>query len=417
MAYNFFRYRPHLGRRVFIWRAFVPLVLLFGIGFNSGNAQPLSWQSGRNDLFINHQDVERHYIVHVPETYDSTQITPVVFMFHGTTGDGERFWKISGWKELSEKEGFIAVFPSSWRYFITDVGHVQTKWNSTYLHEIVRDPNELKNDVDFVNQIIDLLVATFNIDESRIYASGFSNGGAFVHSRIAPELNHRVAAIGGHGGLFRNHFDISDPVPSIISMLGEKESGLIEEHPEHQLPFSVKGILEDPLLGVFIDSSLYSLQLSKTFTVDSFDHAILFHFEKPIDQNNNNEWHFAFVKELEHVYPNKANNVWGFEAAPFYWEFFKKQALVNSTNPTNQRLLQYSCPIIIKNKIIDLSCLQEYYTVDDLYVRIIDLTGRIWQNQRLNSNEVSFNLPNGIYLLHVFQNQQIIINHKFWCAQ
>ncbi|MFN8332099.1 MAG: hypothetical protein U0T81_12935 [Saprospiraceae bacterium] len=76
--------------------------------------------------------VKREYIVHVPPNYDSTKKVPVVFMLHGTSGDGELMYATSGWVEMSNKEGFIAVFPSSLKYRIIDNGEYKTitKWNT-----------------------------------------------------------------------------------------------------------------------------------------------------------------------------------------------------------------------------------------------------------------------------------------------
>ena len=41
---------------------------------------------------------------------------PLVFMFHGTSGDGERFLRISGWREQADATGLVAVFPTGLRY-------------------------------------------------------------------------------------------------------------------------------------------------------------------------------------------------------------------------------------------------------------------------------------------------------------
>lgn len=115
------------------------IVSIFCLSVCSLSAQILEWQQGRNDYFISFEEVNRHFIVHVPQTYNEMDSVPIVFVFHGTTGDGERFWKISKWKELGEEEGFISVFPSSWHYLVTRVGHMQTKWNTYELFQQVAD--------------------------------------------------------------------------------------------------------------------------------------------------------------------------------------------------------------------------------------------------------------------------------------
>ena len=79
-------------------------------------AQTLEWDYGRNDYEIPFEEVDRHFIIHVPESYTGDEQIPIVFMFHGTSAQGHKFWLDSKWKELAEVENFIAVFPSSWKY-------------------------------------------------------------------------------------------------------------------------------------------------------------------------------------------------------------------------------------------------------------------------------------------------------------
>lgn len=57
-------------------------------------------------------------------------------MLHGTSGDGLKFYNISGWKELVEEENFITVFPSalSWCLCMMEIEKHLTRWvNGTVL--------------------------------------------------------------------------------------------------------------------------------------------------------------------------------------------------------------------------------------------------------------------------------------------
>ena len=42
--------------------------------------------------------------------------SPVVFMFHGRSGTGHQFLRISGWREQADAVGLVAVFPTGVRY-------------------------------------------------------------------------------------------------------------------------------------------------------------------------------------------------------------------------------------------------------------------------------------------------------------
>src|SRR4029450_9242200 len=47
----------------------------------------------------------------------------------GSTGTGEQFLRISGWREQADAPGLVAVFPTGLRYRVLDSGRLSTKWN------------------------------------------------------------------------------------------------------------------------------------------------------------------------------------------------------------------------------------------------------------------------------------------------
>ena len=55
---------------------------------------PIVYGKSRKTTTVN-GDV-REYYVHVPLKYDGRTAVPLLFMFHGTSGDGEKFYNISG---------------------------------------------------------------------------------------------------------------------------------------------------------------------------------------------------------------------------------------------------------------------------------------------------------------------------------
>lgn len=203
--------------------------------------------------------IQRRYIVHVPRRALETRNPAAVFMFHGTSGDGEEFYDISGWKEKAEAEGFIAVFPSSLTYCLKedenrdgdfdDAGEtkVTTKWAAGALgapevmplcspEEIAALPPEqqklvdhgIADDVAFVDTMIDDLIRNHRVDPRRIYASGFSNGGGFV-SRLVQERSDRFAAIhAAAGGPFLPPFLAARPDIRVIFTVGSRDANYTE---------------------------------------------------------------------------------------------------------------------------------------------------------------------------------------------
>jgi polyhydroxybutyrate depolymerase len=124
---------------------------------------------------------KREYLLYVPSSYDSTRATPLVISMHGGAMWGAAQQQTSQWNEVAERHGFIVVYPSGTGF--------PKVWNAS------QPGAGLTADVRFISELIDTLQATYNLDPSRIYADGLSNGGgmAFV---LSCTLSDRIAAVG-----------------------------------------------------------------------------------------------------------------------------------------------------------------------------------------------------------------------------
>ncbi len=90
----------------------------------------LAYEVGVNCRVVDVDGHPRRFVVYVPATRPVTgPRAPVVFMFHGSSGTGEQFLKISGWREQADATGLVAVFPTGLRYRVLDSGRLSTKWN------------------------------------------------------------------------------------------------------------------------------------------------------------------------------------------------------------------------------------------------------------------------------------------------
>jgi len=124
---------------------------------------------------------EREYLLHVPKSYDPTKPVPLVISLHGGAGWPAMQKETSRWNTLSESQGFIVVYPSGMS------GRGPRAWRM--------NPTGRAIDVRFISELIDTLRADYNIDSTRVYADGLSNGGgmAFV---LSCTLSDRIAAVG-----------------------------------------------------------------------------------------------------------------------------------------------------------------------------------------------------------------------------
>lgn len=117
----------------------------------------------------------REYTVHVPPGYDANRPTPLVISIHGAALWPAGQQALSQWDRVADREGFITVYPSG------RTGSGPRHFDAA--------------DVGFIADLIDTVQRTHNIDQTRIYANGLSNGGglSFLLSCTLPD---RIAAVG-----------------------------------------------------------------------------------------------------------------------------------------------------------------------------------------------------------------------------
>ena len=139
--------------------------------------------SGDYSLSLQHDNLDRTYLLHVPSGYKPSERYPLVLVFHGGEGTGEKVSKQTDFNIYADQERFFVVYPDG----------IKNSWNDG---RNTTDAAKLGiDDIDFVRELVLHLQTTFNIDEKRIYATGVSNGGIFSQ-RIGCEMSDIFAAIG-----------------------------------------------------------------------------------------------------------------------------------------------------------------------------------------------------------------------------
>jgi polyhydroxybutyrate depolymerase len=134
-----------------------------------------------NGSFVS-SGIERTYLLHVPKTYDASKLTPLVISLHGAGLWGVAQKDMSRWNEVSDAEGFIVAYPSGVGGRGLRVWHVEAD-------------NPRGRDNVFISELIDTLRAKYNIDTTRVYANGLSNGGGMAFG-LSCALSGRLAAVG-----------------------------------------------------------------------------------------------------------------------------------------------------------------------------------------------------------------------------
>jgi polyhydroxybutyrate depolymerase len=160
---------------------------------------PLSKESFQFD------GLTRTYFIHVPPSYDGSTPVPLVIVLHGYTGTAEGTAAMTAFTPKSDREGFIVVYPEG----------LNQRWNVGF--------GGLKfdtDDVGFINELINRLEQKYEINLSRIYVTGFSNG-AMMSYLLGAELSDKIAAIA-----------------PVAGSIGSVTNNVLEQIPEPSYPVS-----------------------------------------------------------------------------------------------------------------------------------------------------------------------------------
>jgi polyhydroxybutyrate depolymerase len=154
---------------------------------------------------LNYDGIDRAYLLHVPPSYDGLLAVPLVVVLHPYSGNPSGFQSETGFSNKADANNFIVVYPEG-------TGSPRS-WNAGNCCGSAMTNNI--DDVGFISALIDTLTAHYNIDSTRIYATGFSNGSIMAY-RLAAELSQKIAAIAGAGGQMM--LDECNPVRAVPIM-------------------------------------------------------------------------------------------------------------------------------------------------------------------------------------------------------
>jgi polyhydroxybutyrate depolymerase len=299
-----------------------------------------AYRPGVNCRLIDVDGFPRRFIVYVPHTRPATgSRAPVVFMFHGSSGSGEQFLRISGWREQADATGLVAVFPTGLRYRVLENGRLSTKWNDGKLANEV-DLNERPagypagspwpaDDVGFVDAMVADLDDQLPIDRHRVYASGFSNGANFT-ARLAVERSRVLAAAAFSAGALQEQRPIDRPIPMYLTAgtLDDRILAQTGPPPLTELPLNPIQLLAVPAVASTIETHLDTLGLDPSdFGTIGRAHSTSFRWPATGTGPDGALFRFAMLEGLRHNYPNGRNNPAGFAAAPEFWAFFRTNPL------------------------------------------------------------------------------------------
>jgi polyhydroxybutyrate depolymerase len=186
----------------------------------------------------------RSYLLHMPPGLGEGGAPSVVFVFHGFAESAEAARRYTGFDDIADEAGFIAVYPNG-------IGS-DPSWNAggccgyAVMSQV--------DDAIFVRHILTDLESITSVDRKRIYATGFANG-AMLTYRLACEMSDTFAAIAPVAGVmfYYGRCQPAEPVSVFhIHGLGDRDvpfagdglSGFGQQYPPVQFGISTWAVLD-----------------------------------------------------------------------------------------------------------------------------------------------------------------------------
>lgn len=166
----------------------------------------------RVDFTLQVDGVERTALAYLNADYQDGNEWPLIINMHGLGSNAIQQEFYSYFNSVADTSEFIVVYPQGL------IANNSTHWNAGFGSGV--------DDVGFINELIDYMHFEYNIDLSRVYSIGMSNGG-YMSYTLACELSDRIAAIGSvTGAMVFSEEESCNPgyVPPILQMHGTQDN-------------------------------------------------------------------------------------------------------------------------------------------------------------------------------------------------
>ena len=150
-----------------------------------------------SEQFTN-QNQQRTYALHTPAI--ANQALPLVIALHGSQESGQQMSAKTGLNQLADQAGFVVAYPDG----------LKQKWNVS--------GKAIEDNVVFVHALIDRVQKIRNIDPTRIYVVGLSNGGILAQ-KIACTDPSKIAAIATVAASLPQQYEATCQTKTPVSLL------------------------------------------------------------------------------------------------------------------------------------------------------------------------------------------------------
>ena len=160
--------------------------LLSTINYHTAT-NPSSLQPGALNYFnFSRPEGTREFYLYVPTTYNDKTAWPFTFYFHGYSANWQQGVSLNQTTD-AEAAGYVIAFPQGTLSSGNLLG-----WNGGVC--CLFNDSSIVDDVEFTRQAVRIIQSAVNVDPSRIYTSGWSNGG-YMSERLACEAGELFAGV------------------------------------------------------------------------------------------------------------------------------------------------------------------------------------------------------------------------------
>ncbi len=350
---------------------------------------------------LEHNGVTRSYRLYLPSGYEAgmTQL-PLVFNLHGYTSNAVQQELYTNMNALAEAESFIVCHPDG----------INESWNVGF-------GNSVADDVGFLDALISIFHAVYDVNLRRVYSTGMSNGG-YMSYKLACELTDRIAAIASvTGSMVPNQLNQCNPSRPIPVMQ-------IHGTADPTVPYSgfALGSPIEPLVDWWVthNGCAANATVIDIPDLDTTDNCTAELYEY-VDCDGNTKVEFYKITDGGHTWPSgliDINNLGptnrDFSANEVIWEFFKQFELPADVVPVKNVLEDHPRLDVFPNPSGDFFNVR----LDDgdfENLEIFDITGKsILEIQSGNENIISIDASHwnvGTYFIKV-NTAKVVLTEK-----
>lgn len=338
---------------------------------------------------FNFDGFTRNYILYVPAIYDGTTPVPLVINLHGYGSNAGQQNFYGNFKNLADVDNFLVVHPNG----TNDLSGTQY-WNAFVNGGAV-------DDVAFISGLIDTLALSYNIDTTKIFSTGMSNGG-FMSYKLACELSGRIAKIASVTGSMNTTLQSTctptRPIP-VMQIHGTAD-------PTVAYDGSVGVMAIEDVVDYWVDKNNCD-QTPTVVSIPNISTTDNCTAERYTYSNGDDGSEVIFYKVIGggHTWPGAPIDIPSgatnrdFNASTVIWEFFKGEPFVGlkERNTLGKIDVRYGDDELLVDLPDNLSQL-EMYVLNSLGQVVIKPTSKRFSTSTLNT---------GMYFVHVSATQGV----------